>query len=125
MAPLTACCTPARLLEGLAMPQGSVKVNNLIVDDLSGVPAYVGRRCGVRLSSSRVRKPNLILSPLKGRLNAVDVDILGYSIFPGRVSSPQREQVVRVNQHTHDAASLAAFRASGLNRGYHDTEVCL
>ena len=97
--PLTAFCTPTRLFEGLAMPQGSstspvwfVKVIDEIIKDLERFAVYLNDIIVFDLDPTshvekilalfeRLRKHNLKLSSAKTNLGVTDAYFLGHTIF--------------------------------------------
>ena len=98
--PLTAFCTPTRLLKWLVMSQGSstapgwfVQVINEVIKGLANVAAYLDDVIVFDSDPSahiltntglfeQLRKYNLKLSPSKAKIGATDGDFLGHTISP-------------------------------------------
>eukprot|EP00752_Nemacystus_decipiens_P015617 g13940.t1 len=109
--PLTAFCTPTRLLEWLVMPQGAsqspgwyMRVINEVIQNLERVLAYLddvivhdtdpaSHIANLRLFFERLVLHNLKLSPSKTRIGATEADFLGHTICPDGVR-PMADKVV-------------------------------
>ena len=133
--PLTASCTPTRLLEWLVVPQGSsaapgwfVKVVDEVAKDLERVAAYlddVNRlraptpTAGVnniRALFERLRRHFLKLSPTKTKVGATEADVLGRTISSAGVS-PSAEKVTALTKipmpkNTKQLRTLGTIEAS-------------
>eukprot|EP00752_Nemacystus_decipiens_P016839 g15071.t1 len=109
--PLTAFCTPTRLLEWLVMPQGAsqspgwyMRVINEVIQNLERVLAYLddvivhdtdpaSHIANLRLFFERLVLHNLKLSPGKTGIGATEADFLGHTICPDGVR-PMADKVV-------------------------------
>lgn len=113
--PLTAFCTPTRLLEWLVMPQGAsqsprwfMRVINEVIDNLKRVLAYLddvivydtdpaSHIANLRLFFLRLVLHNLKLSPGKSLIGAITADFLGHTICPDGVK-PMANKVVALTK---------------------------
>ena len=113
--PLTAFCTPARLLESLVLPQGAsqsrgwfMRVINEVIGNLERVLAYLddvivhdkdpaSHIVNLRLFFLRLILHDLKLSPGKSLISAITADFLGHTICPDGVK-PMANKVVALTK---------------------------